>query len=565
MIIVKNVVGFVVAGLTAVAGSGCFQTVKGSIGAADKGIERINVIYVLSDNQSYYEMSCHGHNEVKTPNIDRLADQSVDFQRCYAPPYCSPSRSVMMTGKYALRSGVHDTIGGRSIMHKKDKTIADIMRGEGYSTAIFGKWHLGFSYPYRPEDRGFDEAYVHGGGGIGQLEDYYGNTHHDPTFIHNGSPVASKGYSTDTLFTEAMNWIEKQNNKPFFCFISTPATHGPYEAPKGWTGPALNGMIENFDMNVGRLMNKLDELKLSDNTVLIYASDQGMSDRGAPHKFAPPKRDLAHDSKHHVPFMVRVPGGKPSVNKRLAGMIDFVPTVLDLCDIESPDNLDGVSLKPLISGDESDFPDDRVMIIQCPRGRSATKWKNTSVKTAQWRFSNGKRLYDIDKDPRMLNDISASHPRVVKELTRHYEEFWNSLPDQDTTLSRHEIGAPDCPDLILNGMDWYTGAQPWNKKAFTHGPGTKQNGDWAVTIVQDGTYTFELRRFPREANKPIEGTYARIAVGDVVDEQMIDKDAVAAFFTLDLKAGDYDLCTAFNMKPDQSGGAGALFVYVSSK
>ena len=135
-----------------------------------------NVVFVLSDNQSYYEMSCHGHEKIDTPNIDRLAEQGVDFQRFYAPPYCSPSRSAMLTGKHAMRSGIHNTVGGRHIMHRSETTLAEMLKDNGYSTGIFGKWHLGESYPYGPEHRGFDEVLIHGGGGVGQLPDYYGNS-----------------------------------------------------------------------------------------------------------------------------------------------------------------------------------------------------------------------------------------------------------------------------------------------------------------------------------------------------------------------------------------------------
>lgn len=173
MLIPKNLLGTVVLSVFAATTS---------LPAADKP----NIVYILSDNQSFYEMSCHGHAQIKTPHIDRLATQSIEFTRFYAPPYCSPSRAVILTGQHAMRSGVHDTIGGRSIMHRDQTTLPDILKEHGYHTGIFGKWHLGFSYPHRPQDRGFDEVFIHRGGGVGQMEDYYGNTHYDTTFIHNG-------------------------------------------------------------------------------------------------------------------------------------------------------------------------------------------------------------------------------------------------------------------------------------------------------------------------------------------------------------------------------------------
>ena len=191
--------------------------------------ESPNVLLILTDNQSFYELSCHGHEKVETPNIDQLAAESVDFMNFHAPPFCSPSRTEMLTGRYALRAGVHNTVGGVSILHRNEATLANYLGAAGYRTAIFGKWHLGYSYPYHPNERGFDEAFVHGGGGIGQMEDYYGNDHMNATWDHNGAMVESEGYSTDVLFQRAANFIKSSGDKPFFCFISTPATHTPYQ------------------------------------------------------------------------------------------------------------------------------------------------------------------------------------------------------------------------------------------------------------------------------------------------------------------------------------------------
>jgi arylsulfatase A-like enzyme len=317
-----------------------------------------NIVFVLSDNQSFYEMSCHGHAQIKTPNIDALAKESVEFTHFYAPPFCSPSRTVILTGRHAMRSGVFTTVGGRSIMYRDETTLADIMSSNGYHTAIFGKWHLGFSYPYRPQDRGFDEVFVHGGGGVGQMEDYFGNTLFDTTFVHNDKVTPTKGYCTDTLFDRAMADIERHKDEPFFCFVSTPVTHSPHHGPEelvaklktdGVIGNLdLFAQVMNLDQNIGRMNKKLDDLDLAKNTVFIYASDQGMNDRGAPH--GDNRLGLAYDPAHHVPFFARVPGAKPGTCARLAGMIDFFPTILDLCGIDSPIKSDGVSLKPLLLG-----------------------------------------------------------------------------------------------------------------------------------------------------------------------------------------------------------------------
>ncbi len=525
-----------------------------------------NVVFVLSDNQSFYEMSCHGHAQIKTPNIDALAKESVEFTHFYAPPYCSPSRSVIMTGRHAMRSGVFTTVGGRSIMHRDAITLPDILKKNGYHTAIFGKWHLGFSYPYRPQDRGFDEVFVHGGGGVGQMEDYYGNTLFDTTFIHNGKVTPTKGYCTDTLFSQAMAYIESHRAEPFFCFVSTPVTHSPHHGPKelvakladdGLAGNLqLFAQVMNLDTNIGRIKKKLHDLGIADNTIFIYASDQGMNDRGAPH--GDNRLGLAYDPSHHVPFFIRVPGAKPSVCRRLAGMIDFFPTILDLCGIETPDARDGVSLKPLLVKGGEKWPEDRTLIIQCPRGRTSKMWSNASVKTERWRLTNGEKLYDIKADPRQKKDVAKQHPDVVERLRAKYEAYWKEIPAQETTLSRHLLGAKECPEVVLNGMDWYRGATPWHSGAFRG----RSNGAWPVTILRDGRYVFECRHYPREANRSAEATHAKLKIGETVRELELENNATFARFELDLKVGDYDLETFLSSAKGKPRGA--LFVYVSA-
>lgn len=521
-----------------------------------------NILFILSDNQSYYEMSCHGHETVKTPNIDRLASQSMDFQNFHAPPYCSPSRSVILTGQYAMRSGVHDTIGGRSIMHRRQKTLANILQENGYTTGIFGKWHLGFSYPHGPKHRGFDEAFVHGGGGVGQMEDYYGNSLFDTTFIHNHKPVTRSGYCTDALFDQACNWIEANQSKPFFAFIATPVTHSPHHGPKNLVAQLkqqgvegnveLFAQIQNLDTNIGKVLNKVKELELDKKTIVIYASDQGMNDRGAPQ--GPNRLGNQYDPAHHVPFMIRAKGIVPGINRRLAGMLDFYPTMLDLCDIRIPKNVDGVSLKPLLY-DRVGYPEDRTLIVQCPRGRKAEKWIRSNVKTERWRLVDGQKLFDIQADPRMQNDVAPENANVVAKLRESYEAFWSSLPQPSETLTRHPLGEPGCQETVLNGMDWYTGSRPWHQGHFKK-PG---NGAWPITVVQSGRYQIDAYHFPREAQKAMNKTLAKIQIGEQVKELKLSPQDNFARFELELKKGDFDLQTWLSREEKSTG---ALFVYI---
>ena len=266
-------------------------------------------------------------------------------------------------------------------------------------------------------------------------------------------------------------------------------------------------------------------------------------------------RGLGYDPAHHVPFMIRLPGAKPKVITRLAGMIDFFPTILDLCGMKSPDNIDGISLKPLMLGKKG-YPDDRTLIIQCPRSRQATKWKNSAVKTDRWRLVNGDKLYDVTIDPRQNNDVAQKNPTVVNQLRNAYETYWADLPDQSTTLSRHLLGHPDCMDEIaLNGMDWYRGASPWNSGAYKR----PSSGAWAVTVVEKGRYQFECRRYPRAADKPVGASGAEIKIGDRTIKIDLTEEHKKANFVLTLEAGNYDLEAWFANGKKRFG---ALWVYV---
>ncbi|MDN5204574.1 sulfatase-like hydrolase/transferase [Fulvivirgaceae bacterium BMA10] len=538
---------------------------------------RPNVVLMLIDNQSYFELSRNGHQIVQTPRIDRLAKEAVNFTDFHAPPFCSPSRTALLTGRYALRAGVHNTIGGVSILHKDETTLADLLKDAGYNTSIFGKWHLGMTYPYAPRFRGFDEVFIHGGGGVSQLEDYYGNSHIDATYEHNGQYIKSKGFSTDVLFDQAIDYIDNKQKQeaPFFCFISTPAVHFPTNRHPETTKRllergtedseylALYSMIENVDDNVGKLLDYLESSGLKENTLVILASDQGVNDRGAvEHRSGEfQNRGLGYDEKHQVYCMIQYPeltDKNPGDVNNLTGMVDVMPTILEICQVKQPDNLDGQSLKPLLAGGNG-WNNERKLIVQCPRSRVREKWKNTAVKYKKWRLVDGKELYNIKEDYGQKIDIVQRHPDIVRALTETYESFWNSLSPARQLISPHILGASEAPEVRLNGMDWYVGDAPWTQGALDK---KTSQGRWKVHVARDGQYRFELRRYPREAPRAIEANTATVDIGDVKKEVQIDTQAHEAMIALDLKKGTYDLKTTFKQIDDQVSW-GAYYVHVS--
>lgn len=540
--------------------------------------EQPNVVVMLIDNHSYFELSRNGHQIVQTPMIDQFAEEGINFTNFHAAPFCSPSRAALLTGRYALRAGIHNTVGGVSILHRNEKTMADFLQTTGYKTAVFGKWHLGMTYPYTPEFRGFDEVFIHGGGGVSQLEDYYGNNHMDATYLHNGNFVKSDGFSTDVLFNEAISFMKQNQDKPFFCYIATPAVHFPtLTHPENAKRLEARGveqsiyfplytMIENVDDNVGKMMAFLASSGLKKNTLVILASDQGVNDRGASmHRSGEwQNRGVQYDENHQVYCMVQYPGmtdRNPGDVDNLTGMVDLFPTVLDICTIDKPENLDGQSLVPLLSG-TGGWDTERILIVQCPRKRERLKWDNVSVKYKDWRFVDGDQLYNVKEDRGQTINVIGEYPALVKKLEKEYENFWVTLPPAGELLSPHILGAPEARFVRLNGMDWYKGDAPWTQQILEK---TTQNGKWLVEIARKGRYRFELRRFPREAARAIGANGAAIEIGSARKEKEIETTAEAAVFELVLDAGKYDLSATFRQSDDEDKLHvwGAYYVYVN--
>jgi arylsulfatase len=215
----------------------CVSVFAVSVHAEPLAGKRPNIIFILTDDQGHGDLSVHGNPILKTPHLDKMHGESVRFTNWHNSPTCSPTRSALLTGRHEFRNGVTHTILERERLTLKSTTIAQVLKGAGYGTGIFGKWHLGDEEEYRPDERGFDEMFIHGAGGIGQsypgsCGDAPGNKYFDPAILHNGKFVKTKGYCTDVFFDQATKWIgqRKDGKEPFFCWLATNAPHGPYIA-----------------------------------------------------------------------------------------------------------------------------------------------------------------------------------------------------------------------------------------------------------------------------------------------------------------------------------------------
>ncbi|MBK5294249.1 MAG: arylsulfatase [Acidobacteriia bacterium] len=565
--------------------------------------QRPNVIVVMTDDQGYGDLSCHGNPVLKTPNIDALHKDSVRLTNYHVSPTCAPTRSALLTGRYTNATGAWHTIMGRSLLRPDETTLADCFRAGGYRTGIFGKWHLGDNYPCRPQERGFDEVLVHGGGGVSQTPDHFGNDYFDDTYLHNGKLEKYRGFCTDVWFENAMRFMsaEKQRGKPFFCYLPTNAPHGPMWAPDEYSArfrdvpglrePGFFGMIANIDDNFGRMMRFLESRSLADNTIVIFTTDNGTASGAAVHNAGMRgQKGSPYEGGHRVPFFVRWPQGGLSGGRdvpQLAAHVDVLPTLMDLCGLKrtGKKQLHGRSLQPLLRG-ESQRWSDRAITVDSQRMENLVKWRQAAVMTQQWRLvSPGPggepklELYDIQKDPRQQKDIAGQHPDVVLRLQGEYEKWWTEVSQRAGEVVRIVLGNDAENPVRLTAHDWH-GAdveKVWHQSGIRRGP--EAVGHWEVLVEREGDYRFELRRWPKEVDLAIRASYqdaepnrektpgqaigavqAKLRIGGVEASVEVRAGDKAAVLAVRLKAGPAKLETWLL---DGKGAArGAYFVYV---
>ena len=413
---------------------------------------RPNIVFVLTDDQGYGDIHSHGNPVVKTPNLDRLREQSVRLLDYNVSPTCAPTRTALYTGRHEFKSGVTHTIYERERMSLRSTTIAQVLRDAGYSTGIFGKWHLGDAPEYQPNQRGFEESFIHGCGGIGQVypgtcSDAPGNTYFDPAINHNGKFEKTKGYCTDVFFAQALSWVDAKRNsgKPLFALITTNAPHVPLQVPEAYQRmyPDLDqntakyfGMVANIDENVGRLMGKLKEWGMERNTLLVFMTDNGGT--GGVKVFNDGMRGMKNTPYRggtRVPAFFRWTGTlQPGERAALTAHIDLFPTFVELAKASVPKGLqlDGRSLVPLLRNANAGWSD-RYLFTHCGRwdkGKAAeAKYERCRVRSNRYSLINiGKEkkweLYDLLTDPGEKTDIAAGQPGVVAKMDAAYEKWW---------------------------------------------------------------------------------------------------------------------------------------------
>jgi arylsulfatase len=414
---------------------------------------RPNIILIMPDDIGYGDFACLGNPIIHTPSIDTLSRQSVRFTDFHVSPTCAPTRAALMTGRHEFKNGVTHTINERERLTLQATTLAQVLKSAGYTTGIFGKWHLGDEPDRWPDKRGFDEMFIHGAGGIGQTYpgscgDAPGNKYFDPAILHNGKFERTHGYCTDVFFRQAETWIEsKRNNQPFFAYITPNAAHSPldvtdkyFKRHKGKVPDNVArfyGMVENIDENVGRLLKRLDDWGLADNTLVIFMTDNGGTAgctvfnagmRG--------RKNTPYQGGTRVPAFWRWPAGfKGNIDcTALTAHIDILPTLAEIAGAELTadvkQQVEGRSLLPLLKNPKAAWPDRTLVthIGRWPQGQAASaKYSGCSIRDSRFTLVNNSELYDLQHDPGEQQNVIAAHPDEVKRLRAAYDHWWQDV------------------------------------------------------------------------------------------------------------------------------------------
>ena len=570
--------------------------------AADKP----NVLLIMTDDQGYPELSCHGNPVLQTPALDRLHDESVRLTDFHVAPMCTPTRGQLLTGQDAIRNRASNVSSGRTLLKAGLPTIADHLAGAGYSTGLFGKWHLGDNYPFRPQDRGFNETIWFPSSHINSTPDVWDNDYFDDTYSHNGHDETYEGYCTDVFFSEGQKWIENQpKNQPWFAYIALNAAHWPWFVPSEFIDPVAErfdaalaagklsksryapkkrmdiirylAMVENIDANIRKIDQFLTDSGLAENTIVVFLTDNG-STMGPEYYNAGMrgKKTQLWEGGHRVPCFIRYPNGHLGPPRDVGGLThvqDLAPTLLELCDVDpiEPIRFDGISLVDALR-DEKPIDDDRTIVINYSRmpfkkpvagepARSQPQKDGAGVLRGPWRWLENRELYNVETDPLQTNNVAAEHPTVVRALRAHLDRWWNELGPDIAVPERVIIGSDIENPSQLTACEWldvFIDQQVQVRRADL------KNGIWHLQVDQPGRYTFELRRWPEDCPLGIaegcpptevtDGTYlagkalpiaaARIRIGGEDQSAKIDGEKPVRF-DADLDRGQIEVQTWF--------------------
>lgn len=558
--------------------------------------QKPNVIVIITDDQGYGDLGHHGNQTIKTPHLDKFAASSLELTNFHVGTTCAPTRAGLLTGRNANRNNAWHTIAGCSILLEDEETIAQVFEKNGYQTSMFGKWHLGDNYPFRPQDRGFQNAFYHGGGGINQTPDYWNNDYFDDTYFRNGIPEETSGYCTDVWFNETIKQIDSTGDQPFFTYLALNAAHGPFNVPEQYTKMYENapltdkqkrfyGMITNIDENFGRLVSHLKKTGKFDNTIIVFTTDNGTAAGISNGKNGSEilgynaglrgTKGSHYEGGHKVPFFISWPKGDilhtGSLNE-LTAHVDLLPTLADLAgfDYIPKKPLDGANVASILRGKQE--KDDRMLVVDTQRNQLPVKGRNSCVMMANWRLIDGKELYDLSEDLGQKNNIAEQHPEMVLKMNTFYDDWWTSL-QPDIEYAEIPLGNEAANPVLITVHDMHTeDGLPWNQVQIRDAK-FHPKGYYSIKVEAESEYSFKLYRYAPETGFALNQTIdkvpgtpyvnelpngnklviskAMVQVGDISAHAEVDDSLPYVEIKSALKIGSHEMKSAFYTKDNK--------------
>ncbi|MGJ8682519.1 arylsulfatase [Paraglaciecola sp.] len=481
-----------------------------------------NIVLIVTDDQGWGDLSFNGNPVLQTPHIDSLAIQGVSFERFYVNPVCSSTRAALMTGRYYARTGVFSVTRGGEKMRESEITLAEMLKEKGYRTGLFGKWHNGSQYPHDPNGQGFDESFG--------VVDGHQTLYFDPMLVANGKPYQGKGYIADITTNAAIQFIQNAKSQPFFAYIPFNTPHSPFEVPQKYfdkykkmgqsdLNASVYGMMENVDDNVGRILAKVKELNLAQDTIVLYMSDNGPAFPNKTPRFnggLKGSKGKVDEGGVRSPFFVHWPnkitGGRTI--STIAQHIDVVPTLMSIVGGELPTDrkIDGVDISPLLFDTlgEKPWPKRSLFVNQFKNIRKvdeqAINAAPGAVRTQDWLATyqrNGKwDLYNMQTDELQKFDLSKKHPLILTELKKQYFEFFKDVTQVKYEFIPTEVGHEGydtvnfpAHDSLIKGDDVaYAHEWGWSHDwiSLTHSDNTGEI-NWPAKVVTKGKYRVSLK------------------------------------------------------------------------
>lgn len=496
----------------------------------NKVVDKPNVIFILIDDIGIGDLECQENPWIKTPNINQIFKESARLTDFHVSPYCTPTRSAIMTGQYPINNGAWATFKGRASLSEDSKTIAQVFQDNGYATGMFGKWHLGNNYPSRPTDKGFDVAIHHSFGGISELTDYWGNDYFDDVYLKNNEEKQFEGFCTDIWFDETIAFIEANKDKPFFAYLPTNAAHAPLNVADNYTAPykdlegkkipkaAFYGLISNLDENIGRLTAYLKKADLEENTILIFATDNGTAfgykealKLGYNHGYSGTKANMK-EGGHRVPFYIKWPSSKLPIGKDIevqSAHVDIFPTLTNLCELDYDQSidLDGIDLSSFLFEKTTTSTDRMIFIHNRQDWRPPEPHNYSCLAKDKWRLIDGKRLYDLEADRAQKEDLALVYPEVVVSMLKENDAFIKKakLKKAYREFPREIIGNSAQKTIKLTIQNAIGDDKPiYAQREVAEGL-KNTNNKYAIEVAKAGRYQIICKRWPKEYDGKIKG------------------------------------------------------------